>query len=116
MSGIVHVEIKVTNIARAKKFYGKLLGWKFFDMMPGYVLFEAGKGAVGGAFDKVKKIAKGDATLAYFEVKSMDVSLDLVKKLRGKIVTPKTEIPGGRGAMAHFRDSEGNLVGLWSKK
>ena len=115
MTQIVHLEIKVTQMARARKFYGKLFGWKFTPMTKGYLLFSMGK-SHGGALDLVKSVAKKNATCPYFDIKDIDATLQLAKKLGGKTVTPKTEIGGGHGFMALFKDSEGNLMGIWSGK
>jgi predicted enzyme related to lactoylglutathione lyase len=45
----------------------------------------------------------------------VDAIDDTVKKIEaggGSVVQPRTEIPN-MGAYAYFKDSEGNVVGLW---
>ncbi|HET7929596.1 MAG TPA: VOC family protein, partial [Actinomycetota bacterium] len=45
-------------------------------------------------------------------VTSIDESLKKVEAGGGSTVQPRTEIPG-MGAFAYFKDSEGNVAGLW---
>ena len=45
-------------------------------------------------------------------VMSIDESLKKVEAGGGTTVQPRTEIPE-MGAFAYFKDSEGNVVGLW---
>jgi hypothetical protein len=45
-------------------------------------------------------------------VDAIDESLKKVEAGGGSIVQPRTEIPE-MGAFAYFKDSEGNVVGLW---
>jgi predicted enzyme related to lactoylglutathione lyase len=109
---ICHLEINVRDLARAKKFYSKLMGWKFQTMMPGYAMFSLGKN-MGGALTKGKPGAS--SMLPYFHVRSIGSTLKRAEALRAKIVMPKTEI-GGHGHMALIRDSEGNTIGIWNPK
>ena len=43
---------------------------------------------------------------------SLDAVLARVLPAGGKVVLPRTELPPGMGAYAHFVDTEGNRVGL----
>jgi len=45
-------------------------------------------------------------------VDSIDAALKKVESAGGKIVTPKTPIPG-MGAFARIADTEGNVIGLF---
>ena len=113
---IVHLEIKVTNMPRAKKFYGKLFGWTFKDFAPTYSIFKAGKESFGGALDKVKTVSGKDATIPYIAVPSVEKTLAATKKMKIKTLIPRTEIGGGMGVMARIKDTEGNIIGIWSQK
>jgi predicted enzyme related to lactoylglutathione lyase len=110
---ICHLEINVKNLPRAKKFYGRLMGWKFKAAMPGYLMTNIGKN-VGCALSKGKTGSKG--MLPYFHVTSIEKILKNAKGLRAKIVMPKTDIGGGHGFMAQIRDSEGNTIGIWNMR
>ena len=46
------------------------------------------------------------------EVEAIDDALTQIEAVGGKTVTPRTAIPG-MGAFAYFKDSEGNVIGLW---
>jgi predicted enzyme related to lactoylglutathione lyase len=110
---ICHLEINVKSMARAKKFYSKVMGWKFQAMMPGYEMFSLGRN-MGGALSKGR--AGTSSMLPYFHVRSIDRTLERAKALRAKILIPKKAIGDGHGFMAHVRDSEGNTIGLWNMK
>jgi predicted enzyme related to lactoylglutathione lyase len=45
-------------------------------------------------------------------VDSIDDSLKKVEAGGGSTITPRTPIPG-MGAFGYFRDTEGNVMGLW---
>jgi len=38
------------------------------------------------------------------------------KKMKLKTVLPRTEIGGDMGFMARIKDTEGNIIGIWSLK
>jgi predicted enzyme related to lactoylglutathione lyase len=50
---------------------------------------------------------------AYIEVEDVDAKLKEIKKARGKVLKPKTEIGGGMGAWASFADNQGAVLFLW---
>ena len=54
-----------------------------------------------------------DGAVVYLNAgESLDAVLDRVKPAGGAILLPRTELPAGMGAFAHFADTEGNRVGL----
>jgi predicted enzyme related to lactoylglutathione lyase len=46
------------------------------------------------------------------DVDDIDATLAQVEKLGGSVVKPKDAIPG-MGFYAYFKDTEGNVLGLW---
>ena len=42
----------------------------------------------------------------------LDAVLSKVVEAGGRVIVPRTPVPGGHGAFACMRDSEGNHVGL----
>ena len=46
------------------------------------------------------------------DVPAIDDSLKQIEGAGGEVVQARTEIPG-MGAFAYFKDSEGNVMGLW---
>ena len=114
-------EIPVSNFARAKSFYEKLLGTTIETMEMGPVtmgMLSTDQDAVGGA------IVHGDGgspstngTLVYLNGgDDLAPMLSRAQQAGGVVLVPKTEIGNGFGFFAHFSDSEGNKVGLHSMK
>jgi predicted enzyme related to lactoylglutathione lyase len=48
-------------------------------------------------------------------VEDIDASLDKIVEAGGKVVQKKTAV-GDMGHSAYFKDSEGNIMGLWQNK
>jgi uncharacterized protein len=124
MDKVVHFEIPVDDRTRAKEFYGSVFDWdtEDQDMGGGIVYTTAGTvevddkmmpkepGAInGGLMDRSKDTP---ATVITIGVDAIDDSLKKVEASGGSTVTPRTEIPN-MGAFAYFKDSEGNVTGLW---
>ena len=111
---LTHIELPADDPARARAFYGGLLGWETSEMeqFPDYFLFSFGQidragGAIGKRGDSV-----GDTLRVYFDVDSIDATLAKVAGLGGKVVMGKTEIPG-QGWYAVLNDTEGNEIALY---
>ena len=112
-------EIPVTDFARAKIFYEKVLGIVIDTMETGPVtmgMLSTDQNAVGGA------IVQGDGgspsktgTLVYLNSgDDLAPMLARAEAAGGSVVVPKTEIGNDFGFFAHFIDTEGNKVGLHS--
>jgi predicted enzyme related to lactoylglutathione lyase len=114
-------EIPVTDLVRARKFYEALLNveMKPEDMGPmKMVLFPMVKDGAGAAGALVKSEGYTPTltgAVVYFTVESIDDTLLKAKALGGTVLLPKMGI-GEYGFMAHFEDSEGNRIALWSLK
>ena len=116
MTTIVHFDVPAEDLKRAKIFYEKLFEWKI-EPVPGPMEYcnivtkdENGKEGIGGGMGKrgqpEQKITN------YIGVSSIDEYVKKVQDLGGRIIMPKTTIPGF-GYLATFLDSEGNTLGLW---
>ena len=114
MSRIGHLDIRVTNIRRALKFYQRLLGIEFYQVGPRYFRADFDS-APGLGLDEVEKIATGQTICPYIFVPSVDESASQVEALGGKLVNKKWELPNGNGFVIRIKDSEGNIIGLYSK-
>lgn len=112
MHAVVHVEIPVTNMKRAKDWYGKVFGWTFQDFDKEYSMWNAPGGGTGGGLVLVKKIPAKSAVRAYIEVGDVDAKLKEIKKARGTVVHPKAEVPSF-GWWAAFKDPQGTELYLW---
>ena len=124
MDKVVHFEIPVDDLERAKGFYSSVFGWGMQTMgeeMQNYTIAMTTPvdeqtrtplepGGINGGL-----MRRGDPTPApvlTIGVDSIDTSAKMIEAEGGSIVTPRTEI-AGMGAFAYFKDSEGNVVGLW---
>jgi predicted enzyme related to lactoylglutathione lyase len=124
-NNIVHFEINVYDVERAKRFYSILLGWAFkHDEKMDYTLvYPGGKVMDGPATMGINggmmkwsdpKPAEGTAPNAFVctvTVDDIDKVLAMVEPNGGKISTPANEIPGV-GRFAYIRDTEMNLLGI----
>src|SRR6185503_8355030 len=114
-SSIVWFEIPADDIARAKKFYASLFGWKInpFAGMKDYLHIDTGgadaspDGAVMG-----RKCPEHQGITSYVSVASVDKASAKVQKLGGKVHMPKTAVPQ-MGYFAICQDTEGNVFALW---
>lgn len=114
-------DIHVSNFARAKKFYEKV-----FDVKPVDLPIAWGKQSVfpftpegpnisGALVEKADMKPNANNTVVYFETEDCVGEEKKIERGGGKIVQPKTHI-GEFGYVSIFIDSEGNTVGLHSRK
>ena len=115
MSRVVHFEIPAENLDRVAGFYKKVLGWAIWkwEGPADYWPISTGKhrdpGIDGGIARKKDRPAQGNLITA--QVDSVDDCLKKIVTAGGSIVVPKRAIPGV-GYQAHFRDPEGNIIGI----
>jgi predicted enzyme related to lactoylglutathione lyase len=114
---IVHFEIPADDVERARKFYSTLFGWKIEKPegeMDYWMISTSGdnndKSSLGGGMMKRKD--PHQPNLNYIGVSSIDEYSKKVNELGGKVVMPKTEIPG-YGFFAVCSDTENNSFALW---
>ena len=114
MSRVIHFEIPAADPEKLSAFYQKVFGWKF-DKWAGpmeYWMIVTGKdgqpGINGGMMRKPGGIASTTNTIG---VDSVDAAIASATKAGGKLVMPKTPIPGV-GYFAYCEDTEGNMFGV----
>ncbi|MBI4399861.1 VOC family protein [Candidatus Micrarchaeota archaeon] len=120
MDSIVHFEIPVDDLDRAKKFYKDLFGWGLADVPEmNYCMVtttesdEKGPkkpGAINGGM--MKRQQKGETPVLVINVKSIDEHLKKIKAAGGKVVMEKMQV-GDMGLYARVTDTEGNVIGIW---
>ena len=123
MSGVVHFEIPADDQERARGFYRGAFDWRL-EVMPdlGYTnvmttpVDETTQaplepGAInGGMFERTVDLPNPILTV---DVDDIDAALGRITELGGAVVQAKTAIPG-MGYFGYFRDTEGNVLGLWT--
>jgi predicted enzyme related to lactoylglutathione lyase len=124
MDKVVHFEITTDDLGRAKEFYGSVFEWQLqdVDMGGGMTYTTVGTvpvddkmmptepGAINGGM--MQRSADIPTPVITVGVDAIDDTIKKIESAGGSVVTPRTEIPG-MGAFAYFKDTEGNLLGLW---
>ena len=121
MRSVVHFEIPADDVARAKEFYRSVFDWQLQDMPEmDYTIVQTtavgedqmptAPGAINGGL--MRRSQDTPSPVLTIDVESIDQALGQVEAAGGKVVRPRTEIPG-MGAFAYFTDPEGNTLGLW---
>jgi predicted enzyme related to lactoylglutathione lyase len=122
MSGrVVHFEIPADDVDRARDFYHRAFGWDFgpipeldYTLVQTAASDEQGmpteRGAINGGM--CRREPPVTAPVVTIEVEDIDAALRTVESLGGATVAAKQPV-ADMGFAAYFRDSEGNLMGLW---
>jgi len=109
------------DLKRAQKFYSKTFGWNMMPM-PEMQYTMVGTtpsdkegmpkeyGAINGGM--TERGAPVSHTVVTILVDDIDASLKLIEKNGGKVARKKMPV-GEMGFVAYFKDSEGNVVGLF---
>ncbi len=123
MDKVVHFEIPVDDLERAKKFYKNVFGWKM-GSLPGmeYIMtcttpvdesyMPKEPGAINGAI--MKRQHPIDYPVITIGVQDIDDAMKNIKKMGGEIIREKMQI-WNVGYATYFKDTEGNIIGLWQK-
>lgn len=114
MPRVIHFEIPADNAKRISRFYENVFGWTVqkWDGPIDYWFLMTGdqkEAGIDGAF----AIRQGpdDIVVNTIGVSSIDDTIKKITKSGGKIIRPKSTIPGV-GYVAYFKDTEGNVWGI----
>ena len=121
MDNVVHFEIPVDDLDRAKTFYQSTFGWGIQDMPEmSYVIArtvesdEKGMpthpGAINGGMMKRSTMVTGPSFA--INVASVDEAVAKIKAAGGTIVENKMPV-GTMGFIAYFKDTECNVLSVW---
>jgi uncharacterized protein len=125
MDPLVHFEIPVDDLEKARSFYGEIFGWKLSDWpMPDGSTYigvhttpidektrqPLKPGAINGGI--LKRNDKAKAPIFAIHVESIEERVEQVKKVGGKVVMPTMDMMG-MGFYAYVSDPAGNVIGLW---
>ncbi|WP_442599993.1 VOC family protein [Neobacillus sp. D3-1R] len=123
MGRLIHFEIHVDDMERAKKFYGEVFGWTFEDWseyagMPyfGAVTGDANEPGINGALMKRQspppqpnQPLNGYAcTMGVEDYNSTEAK---ILDLGGQVAMPKYALPG-MAWQGYYLDTEGNIFGI----
>ncbi len=108
-------ELSTTDTAAAVDFYGAQFGWKQegdMDMGPmgKYLFLHHGPGMIGAIMPKMPEMPVSAWTY-YFRVADIDVAVEAINALGGKVLQDPTEIPGGEYSLIAL-DPQGASFGL----
>lgn len=112
---IDYVELTVTDLDQAKRFYTEAFGWTFTDYGPGYAGIRDSRDdsatEVGGLLLDADVLTGGPLVLLYSN--NLERSAEAVARSGGHVVKGPYEFPGGR--RFHFTDPSGNELGVWAE-
>jgi uncharacterized protein len=118
LNQLSHFAIHADDLERARKFYGSVFGWTFQGFGAPTTDFCQIKDAAGnllaplGAMQSRKFNSAPQPVIGLecsFAVQDVDAIARAIERNGGKIVMPKSAIPGV-GWVVKFIDTEGNLV------
>ncbi len=107
---IDYVEIPVTDLNAARKFFESLFGWTFQEYGDDYLSFSDGR--LEGGFRRAHEPASKDGVLVVFFSLNLERDLERVQELGATISEPIFGFPGGR--RFHFVDPAGNQYAIWA--
>jgi predicted enzyme related to lactoylglutathione lyase len=119
---VVHFEVPFSDGARARDFYRQAFGWQLTEMPEmKYTIVSTGPAAEngmpaepgyigGGMFEREPAFPQGPVIT--IDVESIDDALKTIQSLGGETVGEKSQV-GEMGFAAYFKDTEGNIMGLW---
>ena len=121
MSGrVVHFEIAYDDGDRARGFYERAFGWKMMSMPEmGYTIVTTGPsgeqgpteaGFINGGMMQREEPYTGVNLV--IDVDNIEDALRAVTEAGGTTVSERMAV-GDMGFAAYFRDTEGNLLGVW---
>jgi predicted enzyme related to lactoylglutathione lyase len=119
--GVVHFEIPADDVSRAQEFYQSAFGWNLnpipevnYTMVGTTPTNEQGMptdpGAINGGM--LKREPPVTSPVLTIDVDDIDKALEKIGTLGGSTVQAKQPVMD-MGFAAYFKDSEGNLMGLW---
>ena len=114
-------DINVSNLDRAKKFYETVFEIKLTDLpleWGNQALFpfdQESPNISGALVEKSEFKSNGNNTVVYFATEDCVTEENRIEKAGGNIIRPKMSI-GEFGFVSIFIDTEGNTIGLHSRK
>ncbi|KMJ57617.1 glyoxalase [Bacillus sp. LL01] len=123
MGRLIHFEIHVDDMERAKGFYGEVFGWSFQDWSEyagtpyfGAVTGDENELGINGALMQRKGAPPAEnqplnGFACTMGVAEYDVTEKLILENGGKVAVPKYALPG-MAWQGYYVDTEGNVFGI----
>jgi len=123
MGRVIHFEIHVEDMERAKLFYGDVFGWTFEDWTAyvgapyfGAITGDTSEPGINGALmQRQSSPTESNQALNAFvctmETEDYDATEALILKKGGKVAMPKNAL-AGMAWQGYYFDTEGNLFGI----
>lgn len=113
----VWAEIPVTDLAKAKAFYGAVTGYAMIDQDMGpnrtAVFAYTGDGGVAGHLYEGRPASAGTGPTVHLAVSgTTEEAMQRVRDAGGQVVSPVIDIPAGR--FAYCLDPDGNSFGVFA--
>jgi predicted enzyme related to lactoylglutathione lyase len=110
---IDYVELAVDDLAQAKAFYGKALGWAFNDYGDDYAGIKdpTTPDHEFGGLSPHPATSRGDGVVVLARTDDVERDLANVLAAGGRVTVELHEYPGGRRFM--FADPWGNVLGVY---
>ena len=108
---IDYIEIPVTDPAKARDFFAKLMGWQFQEWGDDYISFSDGN--MDGGFRRSDNPAPATGVLVVFFSSDLERDYERVVELGATISQETFSFPGGR--RFHFVDPVGNEYAIWAE-
>ena len=107
---VMWFEVLGTDGSKLQQFYGSLFGWTF-DVVPeiNYGMTNMGERGIPGAIGQIYPGTRSWVTF-YIETTDITASLEKAVSLGGRVVMPRTELPGT--ILGFFEDPDGHAIGL----
>ncbi|MCI4662874.1 MAG: VOC family protein [Neomegalonema sp.] len=107
---IDYIEFAVSDIARAKAFYGSVFGWRFTDYGPEYC--ELADGRLTGGFH-TQSAPKPGGPLIVLYAQDLTAAQAAVTRAGGIITREIFAFPGGE--RFEFTDPDGYALAVWNE-
>jgi len=121
---VVHFEVPFDDGDRARSFYKEVFGWEVMEMPEmDYTMVMSGPsgdsgptepGYINGGMASRNNLPS-TAPVITLGVDDIDATLSKVEETGGSRVGEKLPV-GDMGFAAYFKDSEGNILGLWQNR
>ena len=111
------IQIPATDVPRAKDFYSAVFEWDFTTAGTVEIIRFSNPAlkSLAGGIVKVDEVVPGKYMAnpsVYFLVNSIEEGLEKIEKAGGNVVVGK-EAEGDHGWTASFKDTEGNVLGIY---